>query len=106
MWEIIRPIDPIIIKGFRPNLSIAAIPTKVKAILVKPIITKLNMIPLGGKGTPVTAKNRLIPDDRVLIRADKWTEWHYFAKFMTQCSQPYAAFWKLELALSEEDMEQ
>ena len=24
---------------------------------------------------------------------------------MTQCSQPYAAFWKLELAMSEEDKE-
>ena len=50
--------------------------------------------------------NPLIPDDPVLIRADKWTEWHYIGKFMTACSQPYAQFWKLELALSEIDKEQ
>ncbi len=65
----------------------------------------LKYLPLKGKGTPVTKTNPLIPDDPVLIRADKWTEWHYVGKFMTQCSQPYAQFWKLELAMSEEDKE-
>ena len=50
--------------------------------------------------------NPKIPDDPVLIRADKWTEWHYVGKFMTFCSQPYAQFWKLELAMSEEDKEE
>jgi biopolymer transport protein ExbD len=54
----------------------------------------------------VSKTNPLVPEDPVLIRADKWTEWHYVGKFMTQCSQPYAAFWKLELAMSEEDKEQ
>ena len=44
-------------------------------------------------------------DDPVLIRADKWTEWHYVGKVMEACSQPKAAFWKLELAMSEEDKE-
>ena len=42
----------------------------------------------------------------VLIRADKWTEWHHVGKFMTSCSQPQAAFWKLELAMSEKDKEE
>lgn len=46
-----------------------------------------------------------VVNDPVLIRADKWTEWHYIGVFMTACSQPDAAFWKLELALSEEDKE-
>jgi biopolymer transport protein ExbD len=45
-------------------------------------------------------------DDPVLIRADKWTEWHYVGKFMTACTHKDAAFWKLELALSEEDKEE
>ena len=54
---------------------------------------------------PVSKTNPEIPDDPVLIRADKWTEWHFIGKFMTACSQPYAQFWKLELAMSEEDKE-
>ena len=66
----------------------------------------LKMLPLQGDGTAVTKTNPLVPDDPVLIRADKWTEWHYVGKFMTACSQPYAAFWKLELAMSEEDKEE
>ena len=44
-------------------------------------------------------------NDPILIRADKWTEWHYVGVFMTACSQPEAAFWKLELAMSEKDKE-
>ncbi len=64
----------------------------------------LTMKPLK-EGKPVNKTNPLIPDDPVLIRADKWAEWHYVGKFMTECSQPYAAFWKLELAMSEEDKE-
>ncbi len=44
-------------------------------------------------------------EDPVLVRADKWTEWHYVGKFMEACTFPEAAFWKLELALSEEDKE-
>lgn len=44
-------------------------------------------------------------EDPVLIRADKWTEWHWVGVFMTSCSQPEAAFYKLELALSDQDKE-
>lgn len=42
----------------------------------------------------------------VLVRADKWTEWHYVGKFMEACTNQQAAFYKLELALSEKDKEQ
>jgi hypothetical protein len=45
-------------------------------------------------------------DTPVLIRADKWTEWHYVGEVMKQCSQPQAAFWKVELAMSEKDKEE
>ena len=44
-------------------------------------------------------------DDPILIRADKWTEWHYVGEIMKQCSQPKIAFWKVELAMSEMDKE-
>jgi len=44
-------------------------------------------------------------DDPILIRADKWTEWHYIGEIMKQCSQPEVAFWKVELAMSEKDKE-
>ena len=44
-------------------------------------------------------------DDPILIRADKWTEWNYIGEIMKQCSQPNIAFWKVELALSEQDKE-
>jgi len=53
---------------------------------------------LGGKNVEVV-------NDPILIRADKWTEWHYIGKLMEQCGKPQAAFWKLELAMSEEDKE-
>lgn len=42
----------------------------------------------------------------ILLRADKWTEWHYVGEVMKQCSQPKAAFWKVELAMSEKDKEE
>jgi biopolymer transport protein ExbD len=44
-------------------------------------------------------------NDPILIRADKWTEWHYIRTLMERCSLPSLAFWKLELAMSEEDKE-
>jgi len=44
-------------------------------------------------------------DEPILIRADKWTEWNYVGEIMKQCSQPKIAFWKVQLALSEEDKE-
>ena len=46
-----------------------------------------------------------VMNDPVLVRADKWTEWHYVGKFMEKCTNKDAAFWMLELALSEEDKE-
>ena len=54
---------------------------------------------IGGGGT---AK---VIDDPILIRADKWTEWHYVGEIMKQCSQPEIAFWKVQLALSDKDKE-
>lgn len=44
-------------------------------------------------------------DDPILIRADKWTEWHFVGEVMKQCSQPKIAFWKVQLALSDQDKE-
>jgi len=44
-------------------------------------------------------------DDPILVRADKWTEWHFIGEIMKQCSQPEIAFWKVELAMSEQDKE-
>jgi biopolymer transport protein ExbD len=44
-------------------------------------------------------------DDPILIRADKWTEWHYIGEVMKHCSHPEVAFWKVELAMSEQDKE-
>ena len=53
---------------------------------------------IGGKKVPLI-------DDPILIRADKWTEWNYVGEVMKQCSMPEIAFWKVELALSEQDKE-
>lgn len=53
----------------------------------------------------IGGRNVTVVNDPVLVRADKWTEWHWVGLFMTACSQPEAAFWKLELAMSEEDKE-
>ena len=51
--------------------------------------------------------SRMVPliDDPILIRADKWTEWHYVGEVMKQCSQPDVGFHKVELAMSELDKE-
>lgn len=54
----------------------------------------------------IGGKEQELVDDPVLIRADKWTEWHYVGELMKQCSQPQAAFWKVELAMSEQDKEE
>jgi biopolymer transport protein ExbD len=43
--------------------------------------------------------------DPILIRADKWTEWHFVAAVMQQCNLRDIGFWKVELALSEIDRE-
>ena len=66
---------------------------------------KLDMRPLH-EFKPLSKTNPEVPYTPVLVRADKWTEWHYVGKFMTFCSQPYAQFWKLELAMSEIDKEE
>lgn len=59
---------------------------------------KIEDVNLGGN-------NVKLVNDPVLIRADKWTEWHFVGEVMKQCSLPKAAFWKLELAMSEQDKE-
>lgn len=45
-------------------------------------------------------------DTPILIRADKWTDWYHVGKFMENCITPEAAFWKIELAMSEKDKEE
>jgi biopolymer transport protein ExbD len=47
----------------------------------------------------------MVMDDPILLRADKWTEWHYVGEVMRQCSQPDIAFWKVELAMATTDKE-
>ena len=60
---------------------------------------------LNFKTENIAGRNVELVDDPVLLRADKWTEWHFVGELMKQCSQPQAAFWKVELAMSEEDKE-
>ncbi len=61
---------------------------------------------LNGKPFKTGPRTIWLCDDPVLIRADKWTEWHYVGKFMMACSQSKdCAFWKLELAMSDQDKE-
>lgn len=67
----------------------------------KNTIPNLEIEPQTVGGTKMTLIN-----DPLLIRADKWTEWHYVGKLMEACVFPQAAFWKLELAMSEEDKEE
>ena len=55
--------------------------------------------------TTIGATTMVLVNTPILIRADKWTEWHHITKLMERCSQPAAAFWKLELAMSEQDKE-
>jgi biopolymer transport protein ExbD len=54
----------------------------------------------------IGGKNITLIDDPILVRADKWTEWNYVGEVMKQCSMPDVAFWKVELALSEQDKEE
>jgi len=44
---------------------------------------------------------RKLPDDPLLIRADKWTEMHHVAKIMETCGDQNIAIWKVELAVGE-----
>jgi len=57
------------------------------------------------KAEKIGSREVMLIDNPILVRADKWTEWHYIGEIMKQCSQPEIAFWKVELALSEVDKE-
>jgi biopolymer transport protein ExbD len=57
------------------------------------------------KAEKVGSREIMLIDDPILVRADKWTEWHYIGEIMKQCSMPDIAFWKVELAMSEQDKE-
>jgi biopolymer transport protein ExbD len=74
----------------------------------------INMLKTIKKTTPklktktetIGGKEVVLVDEPILLRADKWTEWHYVGEVMKQCSQPEAAFWMVELAMSEKDKEE
>lgn len=51
------------------------------------------------KMDPVVGKE--LPDDPLLIRADKWTEMHHIAKIMETCGQATVQIWRVELAVGE-----
>lgn len=57
------------------------------------------------EATTIGTTTMVLVNTPILIRADKWTEWVHITKLMERCSQPTAAFWKLELAMSEQDKE-
>ncbi len=78
---------------------------KIKQLLLD--IRKSGEINKTLKFTEETIGGRVVKlvDDPILIRADKWTEWHYIGEIMKQCSDPQIAFWKVELAMSEQDKE-
>jgi biopolymer transport protein ExbD len=73
----------------------------------------MDMLTLIKRTTKLKKKTETLPsgqtlelvDEPILLRADKWTEWHYVGEIMKQCSQPKIAFWKVELALSDQDKE-
>jgi len=71
---------------------------RAKGLLAKPPTIHLKKEKVGGRTIDLI-------DDPILIRADKWTEWHYIGEIMKQCSMPEIAFWKVELAMSEQDKE-
>ncbi len=45
--------------------------------------------------------NIVLPQDALLIRADKWTEMHHIAKIMELCGNQKILIWKVELAVGE-----
>ena len=81
--------------------NIALIKQLLKDIRSQGLLTKT----LHLKAEKIGSRSVDLIDDPILIRADKWTEWHYIGEIMKQCSQPEIAFWKVELALSELDRE-
>lgn len=44
---------------------------------------------------------KMLPDDPLLIRADKWTEMHHIAKIMETCGLATIQIWRVELAVGE-----
>lgn len=77
---------------------------------IKRLLENIRTVGLAEKKLKLKAENiggKMVDliDDPILVRADKWTEWHYIGEIMKQCSQPHIAFWKVELALSEQDKE-
>ena len=49
----------------------------------------------------VPAVKKELPDDPLLIRADKWTEMHHVAKIMETCGHLNVQIWRVELAVGE-----
>ena len=47
------------------------------------------------------AVGKELPDDPLLIRADKWTEMHHIAKIMETCGLTNVQIWRVELAVGE-----
>ncbi len=45
--------------------------------------------------------HKVLPQDALLIRADKWTEMHHIAKIMELCGNQKILIWKVELAVGE-----
>jgi len=79
--------------------------SKIKDLLLGIRQQGLNTNKLKLKEEMVGGRMIKLIDDPILVRADKWTEWNYIGEIMKQCSQPDIAFWKVELALSEQDKE-
>jgi biopolymer transport protein ExbD len=73
---------------------------------IRQLLADIRRVGLNNKSLTLVDKDGLkVMDEPILIRADKWTEWHYVGEIMKQCSQPEIAFWKVQLALSEQDKE-
>lgn len=77
---------------------------------IKKLLAEIRRVGITNKTLHLVPKDvggvdAMVMDEPVLIRADKWTEWHYVGEIMKQCSQPDIAFWKVQLALSEQDKE-
>ena len=45
--------------------------------------------------------HKVLPQDALLIRADKWTEMHHITKIMELCGNQNILIWKVELAVGE-----
>lgn len=79
--------------------------TKIKTLLLNIRKAGIATGKLKEKEEDIGGKMVKLMDDPILLRADKWTEWHYLGEIMKQCSMPDIAFWKVELAMSEQDKE-